>query len=467
VSEWDAVGGDPCPGDVTMIQARARDLQTVADHAADLHRQLDSVVSSIGSMRWTGDAADRTVARIRESVPDLDKFTDGHRDASAALTRWAGTLDDLQHQARALLTEYTTTVAEHGRAEAERASWEHSLSVAQGNARQLNLRILQVEGQQQLQGLTGASVTALDSELADLFRQKAVQDQYVDRARAERDGAKARQDRAEEDRRRLAARIDHLRSRHEDGQRAAATAILRAVGITPGPGGVLSTLWRGAQQFERAVVDDPWFAELLDFADTFGDILSYESTAFLVLAAASCLVAPEAAPVLLALSKVAVVSSKWVKGVTTVGHTLRAMNGVEAWDQTRGELEDLGITLGLAGAGRLLKTAGPSKGVLGALKRAFNYEEGQGKGIWSPRGIKLGSYRIPIHVTPKLVDIPADRAKVYLTLYALEKSGNELREDADAVYRAVTDPTPKNIVDAVGQVGGTVRDMAEKVVRVK
>ncbi|MGH2733266.1 MAG: WXG100 family type VII secretion target, partial [Actinomycetota bacterium] len=121
---WDALGGDPAPGDPGAFDALARSFSETAENAGEAHARLARFGSSVDAGIWSGEAADGFREKIGELPPRLKKLHDSYETAASGMGEYARTLRDLQAKARALL----------GRAEVaqdEKISQERSRDQAQ------------------------------------------------------------------------------------------------------------------------------------------------------------------------------------------------------------------------------------------------------------------------------------------------------------------------------------------------
>lgn len=121
---WEALGGDPAPGDAGACDGLAQALSTTAGNAQKAHATLSRFGGLVDASIWRGEAADAFRERIGELPPKLVKLHKSYRAASEGMASYARMLRDLQSQARAALGQ---AQAAHG----ERAAQKRGRDQAQ------------------------------------------------------------------------------------------------------------------------------------------------------------------------------------------------------------------------------------------------------------------------------------------------------------------------------------------------
>lgn len=102
---WEAVGGDPAPGDPGAFDELAQRFAATAGNAREAHGRLSRLAGSVDESIWRGEAADAFRAEIAELPPLLAKLHDSYQAASQGMAAYGGHLRELQAQARGLLAQ--------------------------------------------------------------------------------------------------------------------------------------------------------------------------------------------------------------------------------------------------------------------------------------------------------------------------------------------------------------------------
>ncbi len=102
---WDAVGGDPAPGDPAAFEAMARGFERTAEDAADAKRKLESFSKGVDDSIWRGESAGAFREKISELPGRLGKLHSSYTAASDGVAGYGRSLRDLQGQARSLLSQ--------------------------------------------------------------------------------------------------------------------------------------------------------------------------------------------------------------------------------------------------------------------------------------------------------------------------------------------------------------------------
>ncbi|MGH8910368.1 MAG: WXG100 family type VII secretion target, partial [Egibacteraceae bacterium] len=101
--KWEAVGGDPAPGDSAAFDQLARAFAAMAGNAGDAQSKLSTFAASVDDRIWQGEAADAFREKMGELPPQPVKLHESHQAASQGMAGYARELDDLQAQACVLL----------------------------------------------------------------------------------------------------------------------------------------------------------------------------------------------------------------------------------------------------------------------------------------------------------------------------------------------------------------------------
>jgi hypothetical protein len=99
--------GDPVPGDPGQVRTLATRLLTDADRAERNTHRLAAINTGDDDLRMAGDYAAKYRQTLGELPAELAKLSHAYRDCGQALTTYAGSLEQAQHQA--------ATALRHGR----------------------------------------------------------------------------------------------------------------------------------------------------------------------------------------------------------------------------------------------------------------------------------------------------------------------------------------------------------------
>jgi len=169
---WDALGGDPTPGDPTAYDELDTGFSQTSANAGEAHGKLTRFQSSVDSNIWRGESADAFRDKISDLPPKLQKLHDSYVTAAGAMAGYARILRDLQAQAATLLAHAQDAAAEvddHTRARtqalaadphASTASFDQAINDAQG--RQESLRRQIEDLRQRRQAAENAALHGLD-----------------------------------------------------------------------------------------------------------------------------------------------------------------------------------------------------------------------------------------------------------------------------------------------------------------
>ena len=228
---WDAVGGNPCPGDVGALRSRAAALKAVSDHGENLHRRLNDLHAGMGGLRWSGEGATAIAAIIEKNVPDLQKLWTSHLDAANALGTYVNHLEDLQRHAGAALRDYAQAVADQAAAQADHDHAAGRHSSARWQVRELTAELKTAQAQRLVAAAAHQPTGALDARIISLEDDIRHQSGLATAAARDMDVAHARSSSADDRIRNARARIETARQENEDYVRVAAKVVLGAVGI--------------------------------------------------------------------------------------------------------------------------------------------------------------------------------------------------------------------------------------------
>jgi hypothetical protein len=231
MTDWDDVGGDPCPGDVGEIRVRVAALEAVRDHGESLEGRLRDLHAGMGDFQWAGAGATAMSATVEKNVPDLAKMWTSHGDAATALAGYVSTLEELQPRASTALQDYRRAVADRARAQAEHDDASRSHSAAGGQSWQLQVELRALEAKRLAAVALSQPTAVMDARIATLQNELR---QLADRqgaAAQQMESAAARIAEAESRAREALHKIELARDEHEQSARKAGDAILAAVGI--------------------------------------------------------------------------------------------------------------------------------------------------------------------------------------------------------------------------------------------
>ncbi|MDN5854324.1 MAG: hypothetical protein L0K86_16020, partial [Actinomycetia bacterium] len=113
---WDAVGGNPVPGDPQVARRIAAVFGIIGDEAEILTSRLHAIDGGTGPQIWRGEAANTFRDLLPKLGPDLAKLTTSHHNARQALVTYAGHLEDAQSTARRASADAGTAVSDRARA---------------------------------------------------------------------------------------------------------------------------------------------------------------------------------------------------------------------------------------------------------------------------------------------------------------------------------------------------------------
>ena len=436
MTSWEAVGGNPCPGDVGALRSRAAALKAVSDHGGNLHQRLNDLHAGIGDLRWSGEGATAIAAIIEKNVPDLQKLWTSHLDAANALGRYVNHLEDLQRHADAALRDYAQAVADQAAAQADHDHAAGRHSSAQWQVRELTVELKAAQAQRLVAAAAHQPTGALDARIASLQDDISHQSGLAAAAARDMDAAHSRSSSADDRIRNARARIETARQENEDYVRVAAKALLGAVGIVHSNNPAVR-LWENVTHGAQTAAK--WF-------DEYGlDIVDNMITALSLVALIAGPFAPAIGTAVVALSV-----------VSFVGHVYRYANHESG--ETAGSLALSAFTM--VPYGRVLggfSKSGPkafTHNFPGLVKRlVWTKNATHAKGIFSSSGVRIwGQTVYRVHVVPKQVRGPAwlyKSALVGATAQAVTRMVKEDVEYFEAVkdaFEQKKDPGPASAV---------------------
>ena len=102
---WEALGGDPVPGDPSAFDALSQRFSEIATDAADALAKLDRFKSGVNDSIWRGESAQAFRENIGKLPPRLAKLHDSYATAAEGMGGYGRALRRLQDEARAVLGE--------------------------------------------------------------------------------------------------------------------------------------------------------------------------------------------------------------------------------------------------------------------------------------------------------------------------------------------------------------------------
>jgi uncharacterized protein YukE len=119
---WEALGGDPAPGDPSAYDALSRDFAATAENAEQAHRALRRLQDGVDDSIWRGEAADAFRSEIGELPPKLEKLLRSYSEAAEGARRYGLALAELQAEARRIRDEADAASADLTAAEQQMAT---------------------------------------------------------------------------------------------------------------------------------------------------------------------------------------------------------------------------------------------------------------------------------------------------------------------------------------------------------
>ncbi|WP_088285207.1 hypothetical protein [Kineosporia sp. A_224] len=440
MSEWDAVGGDPSPGDVTTVDAQAVTLATVAGHGDDLRQRLEQALGGLDDFVWTGVAAEATRTTLGEVLPPLVEFWSAHQDASAALRRYADELAQLQSRARTALDDHTTATAKARSLERQAGAADTRAKDAWRHIVRLGTHRAELVGRQQLTALAGGGTADLDAEIARVDDETETWRRIREDAHEEKSSATALRADADEAARGSRLAVDAVRRDHEEARLRAAHAVLAAVGASGGLNGLLGRVQATAVGLRNAAVDaiDSELADsILTATERLAAVLGTAATVCAVLS-----LVPVVGAAFAAAAGVLDVAALGLGAVVLVGRLLRALNGADSWATVGGAA--LSVVPG--GFGRALKTVArttKSVGTLSAIKRLLHPVNAS--------HMTTQFWRRTVYVAPKLKGFSPWMTSTFYTLKVtsdLVQYGVHVHDATHSLAEAAQDPTADNLRQA-------------------
>ncbi|HEX6595711.1 MAG TPA: hypothetical protein VF045_02170 [Acidimicrobiales bacterium] len=102
---WEALGGDPAPGDAGAVDRLAERFSSIADDAADARRRLDRFRQGVDDSIWRGESARAFKDEIGKLPPRLGKLHQSYATAAEGMAAYARSLRALQDEARTALAQ--------------------------------------------------------------------------------------------------------------------------------------------------------------------------------------------------------------------------------------------------------------------------------------------------------------------------------------------------------------------------
>ncbi len=191
--------GDPTPGEPYSIRALARSAGTVADDAQQAHSAVRALAGDGAVLSWIGAAGEVFRGALHDFPSQLDKLHRSYEQAAGALSRWAGLLEDAQHQADRALAQGRQARAEIDALTAQLSAARADASRAATTSRRLSdvpaggppPDPAQVRAATAAASAAGSRVAGLDSALSDAHARLHAATRLAQQARELRkDGAR-------------------------------------------------------------------------------------------------------------------------------------------------------------------------------------------------------------------------------------------------------------------------------------
>ncbi len=453
MSEWDEVGGDPCPGDLAVITESRDFVRRVVLNGEELRDQYRGLMAGVDQLRWTGTAADATRAKGQEVLPQFFEFWSAHRDVETALTVYLDEFYDHASRARKELEVYQHAVASRNAAKDAEDQANSRARTATAELRRLALLLKSIQLQRNVAVLAGDPVAGHDAQIRRNLADQAAQVRLRNEAQQQASDASRQRGEHEGTRQRARAVISLIREEHDQAQRRTAQLIFQAVGIDDRDGSLAALVLRAGRGVASVVIDDAWGILNLNFAEGFldnlhivGDVCSLLSLGCLALS-----LIPGLGVVTLPAAAILGTAATIFTGIELAGRLMLYANG-------RGDKQTLlWLTLSLAtfGYGKWFTALGKGKKVLGVLpnlKRLVRYERPNNLG--GPLGrspLRLGDRVFKVKSAHRIDSIPKRLrpwvlgAPIVLSTMRVAHDGAEAQQ---AVSEAVKDPSPANITNA-------------------
>ncbi len=190
---------DPTPGEPYSIRALARSAGTVADDAQQAHSAVRALAGDGAVLSWIGAAGEVFRGALHDFPSQLDKLHHSYEQAAGALSRWAGLLEDAQHQADRALAQGRQARAEIDALTAQLSAARADASRAATTSRRLSdvpaggppPDPAQVRAATAAASAAGSRVAGLDSALSDAHARLHAATRLAQQARELRkDGAR-------------------------------------------------------------------------------------------------------------------------------------------------------------------------------------------------------------------------------------------------------------------------------------
>ncbi|MCE3552388.1 hypothetical protein LWC33_13065 [Pseudonocardia sp. RS11V-5] len=363
---WEALGGNPVPGDPGVALRLASTYGEVCDQAEQITSRLRALDGGSGPEVWRGQAADAFRDKLAKIGPDLITMATHYRQASEALRDFARSLDEAQAAARRAESDAGSALIDRDAAASRRDTANRDARTADGTALFADGKIVAARAQAAIAAPLDPTYQAAmqDWERRVAAQRDAARSQAADaRRRAGAAASEAAQAQARvEAAKRLAAQAEAVR---DDAARTAAARIKAADAPGYDDRGLWEKAWdaattpvridrllSGADDFFRDLTSSATFQSWLNIFSTVGDIVGTVGT---VLSWFSFI--PGVGPIAAAM----IITSVALKGLAFLGTLLSVRYGNASWSQVAGRGVDLGFSaLGLRGLGAIKAAKGLS-----------------------------------------------------------------------------------------------------------
>jgi hypothetical protein len=391
---WEALGGDPAPGDVDTVRQVAYAFRGVEEDAGAAADRIAGLLNRSGAAVWTGPAADAFRERLARTLPDLRRLAESHGLADRAMLAYADHLDRAQPQARSAAFRATTARQEQDRG-------DRQLQAARAETGRLTTAAAHAAGLARTSRLQACAPTVALADPAEQVRlqQQAAEDETY-RRRKEAAVAEARQRQSAAARaveqaqaeliaaRRLGAQIAEL---HENAGRD----VVRRLGEASAAGirnrSPLRRWWDDRVEDLREITATPQFHNFVEILSVASDVLAVAA----MVAAFVPGLGTAAAGVLLGASAGLAITAAGLTVLARLFGNARTSDAVLAVAAAVP-----GVRL-LAKGGRLLKEGLP---LGGKLKRALNYDDARrATGFLrqftaAPKPTTDGLFKLPVRI---------------------------------------------------------------------
>ncbi len=223
--DWSLVGGNPAPGNPTLIRDLAGMIATAASDAYEAQASLDGIAADLGATGWEGEAARAFDGAFSPLPGDLGLMAASYDGAARALSVYADRLEAIQAAARHALTRAELASYRRGVA-------DERLAAARGRILDLGRQLAVTRAQEEAAELARAAPLpddlwsfTDDANLTRVRQQRWSIEQALGSATAEQDSADCARGQADGDLGTARGSIAALATDRREAEQRAARAI--------------------------------------------------------------------------------------------------------------------------------------------------------------------------------------------------------------------------------------------------